>query len=401
MKRTMPYSRQDVNAIDVEAVVRILGSDFITQGPAVESFQERLAGYAGARHAVVFNSGTSALHAAYHAAGLKSGDEFITSPITFAATANAGLLLGARPVFADVEHDTGNIDPARVEKLVTPKTKLLVAVHYAGLPADMESLREIAQRRNLVLIEDACHALGAKYRSYNPSADGGRGFIGSCEYSDMAVFSFHPVKSITTGEGGAVLTNDDGFAAALKSFGNHGVTKDEARFKNPSDGPWYYEMQDMGQNYRMTDIQAALGASQLARCDAFIARRREIALTYDRAFKDNPWFDLPDEKGGGTAAHHLYPIRLNKPYAARKREIFTSMRRRGLGVQVHYIPVYTHPYYRGLGYNGVLCPEAEEFYRRELSIPLYPSMTDEDVRFVIDTAAQVFGGPGIYGIDGV
>ena len=391
MKRMMPYSRQDIDASDIDAVAKILGSDFLTQGPAVENFQERLAGYVGALHAVVFNSGTSALHAAYHAAGLKSGDEFITSPNTFAATANAGLMLGAMPVFADVEPDTGNIDPAQVEKLVTPKTKLLVAVHYAGFLADMKSLYEIALRHNIVVVEDACHALGSSHDSDDPLAAGGRSFTGSCERSDMAVFSFHPIKSITTGEGGAVVTNDDGFADALKSFGNHGVTKDEARFiEKPSHGPWYYEMQDLGLNYRMTDIQAALGASQLARCDAFIARRREIARTYDRAFKENPWFDIPPEKEGTYSSHHLYPIALRQPYAGKKREIFTSMRQSGLGVQVHYIPVYTHPYYRGLGFQGALCPRAEEFYRRELSIPIYPSMTDEDVKFVIDTVTEVF-----------
>ena len=390
MKPSMPYSRQDVNALDIAAVVEILSSDLITQGPAVESFQERLAGYVGALHAVVFNSGTSALHAAYHAAGLGSGDELITSPLTFAATANAGLMLGARPVFADVLADTGNIDPAEVEKLITPKTKLLVTVHYAGSLADMTPLYEIARRHNLVVVEDACHALGASHDSDDPLAAGGRAYTGSCEHSDMAVFSFHPLKSITTGEGGAVVTNDEGFRAALKSIGNHGITKDESRFKYPSHGPWYYEMQDMGQNYRMTDIQAALGASQLARCDAFIARRREIARTYDRVFADNPWFDLPVLKGGAYSAHHLYPIRLKNPYAGIKPEIFTLMRQRGLGVGVHYIPVYTHPYYRSLGYAGVLCPRAEEFYRRQLSIPLYPSMTDEDVRFVIETVSAVF-----------
>lgn len=377
MRNVLPYGRQTIDEADIEAVVAVLRSEFLTQGPAVEAFEKALASYCSANHAIAFSSGTAALHAAYYCIGLKPDDEFITSPITFAATANAGLYCGAKPVFADVEPDTGNIDPDQVKRRLSSGTKLIVPVHYAGHAADMESISAIARQRNLAVIEDACHALGAEYR-------GSR--VGSCTYSDMTVFSFHPVKHITTGEGGAVLTNSSEYAQKLRLFRTHGITRES--LINQSPGNWYYEMQFLGYNYRLTDIQAALGMSQLKKLDAFVHRRREIAGIYHDAFADSVSFDIPVDREYARSSYHLYPIRLRAGIDRRKREIFSSLRNRGLGVQVHYIPVYLHPFYRGLGYSAGLCPSAEEFSRKEISLPLYPSMVDDDVRRVIRTVTE-------------
>jgi UDP-4-amino-4,6-dideoxy-N-acetyl-beta-L-altrosamine transaminase len=373
----IPYSRQCIDKSDIDEVVRVLKGDFITQGPKIQEFESELANYCGSRYAVVFNSGTSALHGAYFVAGLKKGDEFITSPLTFAATANAGRYLGAKPVFVDVEYHMGNIDASKIEKKITEKTKLIVPVHYAGQAADLKKIQTIAKKYHLLVIEDACHALGAYYRGRK---------IGSCEYSDMTILSFHPVKHITTGEGGAVLTNNKDFFKKLSMFRSHGVTKDH--FINESHGDWYYEMHFLGYNYRMTDIQAALGISQLKKLDSFVKRRREIAALYNRAFKDHPSIDILPEKDHFSASYHLYPIKL-KGYP-NKKEAFTLLKAKGLGVQVHYMPVYWHPYYRALGYKKGLCPVAEEFYQRVVSIPLYPSMSNRDASYVIKAVSDLY-----------
>ncbi len=380
-ERVLPYGRQWIDEEDIKAVVEVLKSDFITQGPKIREFEEKIAKFVGAKYAVVFNSGTSALHAAYFAFGLSSEDEFITSPITFAATANAGLYLRAKPVFCDIERDTGNVNVKLIEEKITSHTKLIVPVHYAGHPCDMEKIKEIADKYGLFVVEDACHALGAEYKGSK---------IGSCKYSDATVFSFHPVKHITTGEGGVVATNRKDIYEKLLMFRNHGITKDEKKFLNQKEGDWYYEMHFLGFNYRMTDIQAALGISQLKKLDKFVKRRREIARIYNKAFKDNPYFDTPVEKDYAYHSYHLYSIRLKNEYKNRKKEVFQLLRRKGIGVQVHYIPVYLHPYYQQLGYREGECLLSEDFYRKEISLPLYPAMTEEDVDYTIKAVFEVF-----------
>jgi UDP-4-amino-4,6-dideoxy-N-acetyl-beta-L-altrosamine transaminase len=359
--------------------VRVLSSDFITQGPKIKEFEQALCKYTGARYAVVVSSATAALHISCIAAGISDKDEVITSPITFVASANCILYCGARPVFADTNPHTANIEPANIEKSITERTKAIIPVHFAGQPCDLEAINNIARRHGLIAIEDAAHALGAEYKGNK---------IGSCRYSDMAVFSFHPVKSITTGEGGAILTNNPKFYKKLLALREHGIKKEV--LKKKSIGAWYYEMQFLGFNYRLTDIQAALGISQLGKLGSFIAKRREIAKTYDRNFKDNPYFDIPVGRKDVSSAHHLYPIRLKDRYKRRKKRIFSEMRKQSLGVQVHYIPVYLQPYYRNLEFRTGLCPLAEDFYEREISIPLYPSLKPAEVNYVIRTILGIF-----------
>lgn len=406
LKKTIPYSRQHIDKEDIREVVKVLKSDFITQGPKIPEFEKSLAAYCGSKYTVVFNSGTAALHGAYFALDLSEGDEFITSPITFVATANAGLYLGAKPIFVDVEPGTGNIDMFKIEKKISKKTKLLVPVHYAGHPVDLEKISMIARKHNLFVVEDACHALGAKYREQRAKSNERKKEdwikIGSCKYSDMTVLSFHPVKHITTGEGGAVLTNNEESYKKLLMFRNHGITKDKKQFTNynnyhnydiyssnknlsPHIPDWYHEMQFLGYNYRMTDIQAALGVAQLKKLDSFLEIRRKIAEVYNKAFKDNPWFDIPVHKDYALSSYHLYPIKLKDTYKDKKREIFSKLRKEGLGVQTHYMPVYRHPYYRNLKYKKGLCPVAEDFYQREISIPVYPGMTNGNINYVIQT----------------
>jgi UDP-4-amino-4,6-dideoxy-N-acetyl-beta-L-altrosamine transaminase len=378
--KIIPYGRQSIDDDDIKAVVEVLKSDLITQGPKIAEFERALAEYCGTAYAVIFSSGTAALHAAYFSVVTGPGDEIITSPLTFVATVNAGLYLGAKPVFVDVEKNTGNIATSKIEEKITKNTKLIVPVHYAGHPAGLKEIYEIAHRYNIFVIEDACHALGAKY-------EGER--IGNCRYSDLTVFSFHPVKNITTGEGGAVVTNSEDFYSKLRMFRNHGITKET--FLNKSEGDWYYEMHCLGYNYRMTDIQAALGISQLKKVDSFVERRRAIAGIYDNAFRGNPNFDIPIEEALVHSSYHLYPIRLKDDLTERKRLIFSKLRECGLGVQVHYIPVYFHPHYQNLGYRKGTCPVAENFYRKELSIPLYPAMTKLDIDYVIEVILRHTG----------
>jgi len=380
----IPYGRQHIDENDVEAVKSVLQSDFLTQGTKVKEFEENLANYCGAKYAIVFSSGTAALHGAYFAAGLTSEDELITTPITFLATANAALFLGAKPVFVDIQRDTGNINPNLIEEKITKKTKAIVPVDYSGQPADLEEIYKIAKKNNLLVIEDACHALGAEYKGLK---------IGSCEYSDMSVFSFHPVKSITTGEGGAVLTNERDYYERLSMFRQHGVTKDIAKFKQNSEvtGDWYYEMHGLGYNYRLTDIQCALGISQLTKLDRFIARRQEIVEKYNMAFKESLYLIRPHMKNDRKSAWHLYMLRLQLDRMSKTRQqIFEELRSLGVGVHVHYIPVHLQPYYRDrFGYKRGDFPEAEAYYDSALTIPLFPAMSDDDYKYVIKNVLKV------------
>lgn len=375
----LPYGKQCIDETDIRNVVNVLKSDFITQGPKIDEFERKLAEYCGSKYAVAFNSGTSALHGAYFAMGIGKGDEIITSPNTFVATSNAALYLNATPIFTDIEKETGNLDVSKVEEKITEKTKLVVPVHYSGNPVDLKELYKIAEEKNIKIIEDAAHAIGAKYHGEK---------LGNSKYSEMSIFSFHPVKHITTGEGGAVLTNDKSYYEKLIMFRSHGITKNH--FVNEPDGDWYYEMHYLGFNYRITDIQAVLGISQLEKLDTFVKRRRNIAKLYQNAFEDNPFFRIVTEKANCNSSYHLYPLLIEEKYKDKKKEIFLKLRDEGLGVQVHYIPVYLQPYYQNLGYKKGLCPKSEDFYQREISIPMYPSMSNEDVDYVIRKVFKVF-----------
>jgi UDP-4-amino-4,6-dideoxy-N-acetyl-beta-L-altrosamine transaminase len=370
-RSSLPYGRQSIDDEDVAAVVEALRSEFLTTGPKVDEFERGLERTTGARHAVVLNSGTSALHAAYAAAGVGRDDEIITTPLTFSATANAALYLGARPVFVDIEAESGLIDPTAVEAAITPRTRAIVPVDYAGHPAPYEELREIASRHGLALIADAAHSLGARYH--------GR-LVGTL--ADQTIVSFHPVKAITAGEGGAVLTADDATDVLVREFRSHGITRDRARLEN-DDGPWYYEVQSLGYNYRLSDIHSALGISQLRKLDRFLTRRRAIAHEYSAGLAEIPGLKLPLTRPGVDHAWHLYVIRTVAGKGAR-RELYDRLRERGLGVQVHYIPVHLHPLYREFGYRAGQFPNAEQFYEAAVSIPMFPGLTDKDVARIID-----------------
>jgi len=377
----IPYGRQSVDRSDIAEVTKVLRSDWLTQGPKIAEFEKALCAYTGAKYAVAVSSGTAALHIASLTAGLKRGDEVITSPITFVASANCALYCGTRPVFADVSPETANIDPEEISKRITRRTKVIIPIHFAGHPCDLAEIAGIARKKNVMVIEDAAHALGAKYK-------GSR--IGSCKYSDMTIFSFHPVKTITTGEGGVVLTNSEKLYRALLLFRNHGITKDGSLMDRTMRGcGWYYEMHDLGFNYRITDIQAALGVSQLKKADQFVEKRRSIAALYNDAFAGNEFFDIPIEKDEAYSACHLYPIQLKDGCMKRRKDIFALLRNNGVGVQAHYIPVYTHPYYRKLGYKRGTCPNAEDYYRREISLPIYPDLKVAQARYVTDTIFKV------------
>ncbi len=374
-----PYGKHHITKEDIKAVRKALQADLITQGPRSRKFEESLAEKVNARYAVTFSSGTAALHAAYFALDVEEGGEFITSPMTFAATANAGLYLGLKPVFCDIDPETGNMDPGSLEALINERTRFLAPVHYAGHPADLASISRIAQKYRLHMVEDACHAPGAKYKKQ---------MIGSGAFSNMCMFSFHPVKHIAAGEGGAVLTDEEKYYKRLMQFRNHGITRDE--FMESSDGAWYYEMQFLGYNYRITEFQAALAHSQLSRLDENVKRRREIASAYNLAFQDQEWFDTPVERDWAYSSYHLYPIRLKDKLLESKKKIFERMLEMGLGVQTHYIPVYRHPYYRKNGYANTHCEKAEKFYRSEISIPMYPSLTGKDQEEIINRIYSVF-----------
>ncbi|MDO8442842.1 MAG: UDP-4-amino-4,6-dideoxy-N-acetyl-beta-L-altrosamine transaminase [bacterium] len=367
----IPYSHQFIDEEDIEAVGSVSGSDWLTQGPKVSEFELALAKYCGAKYVVAVSNGTAALQAAYFAAGIGSGDEVITSPMTFAATTNAAIWQGAKPVFVDID-EVGNIDPDLVEEKITPRTKAIVAIDYAGLPCDFDRLKNIAKKHDLFLIEDAAHSLGAEYKGRK---------VGSI--ADMTTFSFHPVKSITTGEGGAIATDNKEFYEKLLLFRSHGITKDQAKFVNKNEGPWYHEMQELGLNYRLTDIQAALGISQLKKLPMFLEKREKLAERYSKELVGIKNLILPVYPDDKRSSLHLYPIRLAGALQPLRGEVFKKLQEAGIGVQVHYIPVYWHPYYQKLGYKRGICPKAEEWYESEISIPIYPSLKKEDQEKVI------------------
>lgn len=374
----IPYGHQSLDRSDIRSVVRVLKSDWLTQGPTVEKFEHALAKYCGAKYAMVFSSGTAALHCAYFAAGLKKGDEFITTPLTFAATANAGLYLGAKPIFADID-DQGNLYPSAVVKKINKKTRLIAVVDYAGQPAQLVEIKKIAREYKLVVVEDACHALGANYHGKK---------IGSL--SDLTVFSFHPVKSITTGEGGAVLTNNAAYYQRLKIFRSHGITKESGSFKYRAHGDWYYEMQTLGFNYRLTDIQAALGVSQLKKLDRFIAERRKIAARYKQGLADlTAFLQLPIEAPHTNSSWHLFVVRLKDGVVKKKPLVIKKLKTAGIGTQVHYLPVYWHPYYRELGYRQGLCPLAESWYNSCFSLPIFPGLTVKTQKAIINQLQHI------------
>lgn len=364
----IPYGRQCIEQDDIDAVVEVLKSDYVTTGPAVTAFEKAVAEYTGAKYAVAVSNGTAALHIACLAAGIKEGDEVITTPITFAASSNCALYCGATLVFADIDPKTYNIDPEDIERKITARTKAIVAVHFTGQPCKMDEIHQIAEKYHLLVIEDAAHALGADYKGQK---------IGSL--SDMTTFSFHPVKHITTGEGGMVTTNNEELYEKLVQFRSHGITRDP-RFLKKEEGAWYYEQLDLGFNYRITDIQCALGVSQMKKLDRFVERRREIAARYDKALGECKQLLLPKQELGCNNSWHLYVVQvLDKD----RKEVFDAMRQKNIGVNVHYIPVYKHPYYQEHGYETVCCKNAEQYYERAISLPMYPLLTDEELDYVI------------------
>lgn len=366
----IPYGKQTIEQDDIQAVVDVLKSDFLTTGPKIAEFEQTVADYVGAKYAVAISNGTSALHAACFAAGIEPGDEVITTPLTFAASANCVLYCGGTPVFADVDPKTYNIDPEDIQRKITDRTKAIIAVHLAGQPCDMDAIHSIAREHGLIVIEDGAHALGSVYKGKK---------VGSM--SDMTTFSFHPVKPITTGEGGMIVTDNEDFYKKMILFRSHGITRDDSMMTR-NDGPWFYQQFNLGYNYRITDIQCALGCSQMKKLDRFLARRKEIVARYNEAFADCDNIITPYQLSDTESGWHLYIVQVKK---CDRRQVFENMREKGIGVNVHYIPVYMHPYYQEHGYENVYCANAEEIYSHIISLPLYPGLTSEQQDYVIDT----------------
>jgi len=413
----LPYGHQWIDGEDIAAVVEVLKGDWITQGPKVEEFEMAVAEYCDAKYAVAMSSGTAALHAACAVAGISQGHEAVTTPITFAATANAIVYCGGKPVFADIREDTLNIKPGEIRKKITPQTTAILPVDFAGHPVDWDEIKVIAEERNLVIIEDASHALGAEYKGHK---------IGGL--ADMTVFSFHPVKHITTGEGGMLLTNNEEFYHKLKVFRHHGIVRDGLENVTPNvilresfapchsegakrpknlaqddrkaaeqsdgldeKGPWYYEIYNPGYNFRITDFQCALGLSQLKKLDRLIWRRREIAARYNEAFAQIKEVVIPVEEDFAKAAYHIYVIQLRTELLkVGRREVFEALRAENIGVNVHYMPLHLHPFYQNrFGYRRGDYPNAENYYDRAITLPIFPKMSDEDVEDVIEAVKKV------------
>lgn len=378
-KTPINYGHQFIDQNDVEAVMKVLTSDYLTCGPKIDELERRLREVTGARYAVAVSNGTAALHIACMAAGIVAGDEVITTPITFAASANCALYCGARPVFADINPETYNISPQEIEKKITKKTKAVIAVDFTGQAVEIERIRQICEKYKLVFIEDAAHSIGTKYRGKA---------VGNL--ADITTFSFHPVKTITGGEGGAVLTNDEKLYEKMKLYRTHGITREREFIRNESHGPWYYEQLALGYNYRMTDIQAALICSQLDKLQMFKERRKRIVEMYDEAFSQINEISVQQEIGESDTTRHLYIINLKlDKIRVGRQDIFTALKAENVCCNVHYIPVYYFPYYEDMGYKKGLCPNAERLYEGMLTIPLYYGMTDEDVLSVIEAVNKV------------
>lgn len=368
----IPYSTQCIEQDDIQAVVDALGNEYLTGGPTVNEFEKKVAEYVGAKYAVAVSSGTAALHAACAVIGIHAGDEVITTPITWVSSANAALYCGGRPVFADIDKDTYNIDPNEIEKKTSTRTKAIIPVHYAGQPCDMERIHKIAEAHHLVVIEDAAHAIGATYKGDK---------VGSL--SDMTIFSFHPVKHMTTCEGGMIATNNAELYEKLKLFRAYGMVKTEE--KALQEGPWFSEQMSLGFNYRLSDVQCALGISQIKKIDKLIARRREIAKIYNSELKG---YDivLPKQSADGDSSWHLYPIQVN---ADRRKALYMQFREAGIGVGVHYYPVYKNTYYQQNGYDDICCKVSERFYAGELSLPVHYRISDNDLDYIIEVAKRL------------
>ncbi|NMA03718.1 MAG: UDP-4-amino-4,6-dideoxy-N-acetyl-beta-L-altrosamine transaminase [Clostridiales bacterium] len=380
-EKSLPYARQYVDNEDCIEVNKVLKSAFLTTGPKVQEFEREISNYVGAKYAVAFSSGTAALHGACHAAGIGAGDEVITTPMTFAASANCVLYMGGTPVFADINLDTFNIDPNEIAKKITDKTRAIIPVDYTGQAVDMDSIKDSIKGKDIVIIQDAAHSLGTKYKGTK---------VGNL--ADMTMFSFHPVKTITTGEGGIITTNNKEYYKKLINFRSHCITRDTDQHINKDCGGWYYEQLDLGFNYRMTDFQAALGISQMKKIDWFIKRRKEIVDIYNEAFKNLEGVILQKNPDYSDTVNHLYVLKLDlSKLTVGRREIFGAFQAENIGVFVHYIPVYWHPYYQRLGYKKGLCPKAEELYNSILTVPLFPAMTDEDLEDVIDGFYKIVG----------
>lgn len=380
----IPYGRQFIDQKDIDAVVEVLRSDWLTTGPLVEKFEKAVSGFVGTDFGIAVSSGTAALHTAMYSIGVGPGDEIIVPTITFAATANAVVMQGGTPVFADVTPHNLLIDPSDVEKRITARTKAIVPVDYAGHPADYDSLQTISEKYGLKLIADACHSLGAEYKGKH-----------SGKLADISIFSFHPVKHITTGEGGMLVTDNPEYAQKARIFRNHGITSDF--HQRAEKNSWFYEMTELGYNYRLTDIQCALGLSQLEKLPLFLTRRREIAKRYDSSFRNSDKLTLLKVAPEVSHAYHIYVIVLNlENLTVDRSTVFSDLRKRGIGVNAHYIPVHLHPYYRK-NFNTKLgdCPTAEAVYERIISIPIFPAMSDENIQTVINEVLDVLNGYGI------
>lgn len=373
------YGHQYIDDDDIRAVVDVLKSDFLTCGPKIEETEAKLCKITGAKYAVLVSNGTAALHAALFASGIGSGDEIITTPITFAASSNCAFYCGAKPVFADIDLETYNIDPRKIEEKITKKTKAVVAVDFTGQVVDIERIRDICDRYNLIFIEDAAHSLGSKYKG-----------IPVGNLADMTEFSFHPVKTCTAGEGGAITTNNEDYYKKLLLFRTHGITRNFEWMNSVPEGSWYYQQIELGYNYRITDIQAALLSSQLNKLDKFAIRRKELVRKYDEAFSEIPEIVIQKEIAESDTVRHLYVIQLNlEMLSCGRREVFEALQAEGVGVNVHYIPVYSFPFYQKQGYRMGLCPNAEKLYERIITIPLFYGMSDKQQEKVIEAVMKV------------
>lgn len=382
----IPYGRQNINQKDIDAVVDVLKSDFLTQGPVLPKFEKEISKYCHSQFAFAVNSATSALHIACKAVGLSEGDWLWTSPVTFVASANCGLYCDANVDFVDIDPKTYNLCTQALKvkleeaKIKNKLPKVIVPVHLSGQSCDMKPIRELADEYNFFVIEDASHAIGGRYADNS---------VGSCQYSDITVFSFHPVKIITTGEGGVAVTNNPDLAAKLSLLRSHGITRDKNSMQYQVDGPWYYEQLELGYNYRMTDIQAALGLSQLSRLDEFIEKRHTLAACYNELFAELP-VTTPYQSDDAYSSYHLYIIRLQLSKIKKdKKTVFSELREAGVGVNLHYIPVYKQPYYRRLGFPNDYCPESEKYYDEAISLPLFPDLKHDEQLFIADQLREI------------